>query len=223
MSGDAILLSKYKKNRPENAFREVVSTREVYGEKWRIFGLKIFRVLWETPESRFGSFAGRLPGPRSFRVFWETHACAFLSLWYQLLPLGLISAYNERGLQCFEDDLSFASQACLVMIQEGFRRVWPSHFHFRLRSLPQFVVTDSIWPYQLHWNSYPGTWQWKESTSSSSFPLRVTGCSVAVLSLKILAFRLRMFSPCSAELLSRSDVFSRSCRKLCKRRAKSSV
>ena len=33
MSVDAILLSKYKKNRPENAFREVVSTREVYGEK----------------------------------------------------------------------------------------------------------------------------------------------------------------------------------------------
>ena len=33
MSVDAILLSKYEKNRPENAFREVVSTREVYGEK----------------------------------------------------------------------------------------------------------------------------------------------------------------------------------------------
>ena len=33
MSADAILLSKYKKNRPENAFREVVRTREVYGEK----------------------------------------------------------------------------------------------------------------------------------------------------------------------------------------------
>ena len=57
MSADAILSSKYKKNRPENAFREVVSTREVYGGKWR-----------------FGSFAGRFPGPRSFRVFWETHA-----------------------------------------------------------------------------------------------------------------------------------------------------
>ena len=69
ISADAILLSKYKKNRPENAFQEVVSTREVYGEKWRIF-----RVLWETPESRIGSFAGRFPGPRSFRVFWETHA-----------------------------------------------------------------------------------------------------------------------------------------------------
>ena len=34
MLADAILLSKYKKNRPENAFREVVSTREVYGEKF---------------------------------------------------------------------------------------------------------------------------------------------------------------------------------------------
>ena len=33
MSADAILISKYKKNRPENAFREVVSTREVYGGK----------------------------------------------------------------------------------------------------------------------------------------------------------------------------------------------
>ena len=33
MSADAILLSKYKKNRPENAFREVVSTREFYGKK----------------------------------------------------------------------------------------------------------------------------------------------------------------------------------------------
>ena len=65
MSADAILISKYKKNRPENAFREVVSTREVYGEKWRIFGLKIFRVLWETPESRFGSFAGRFPRART--------------------------------------------------------------------------------------------------------------------------------------------------------------
>ena len=30
---DAILLSKYKKNRPEKRFREVVSTHEVYGEK----------------------------------------------------------------------------------------------------------------------------------------------------------------------------------------------
>ena len=33
MSADAILLSKYKNNRHENAFGEVVSTREVYGEK----------------------------------------------------------------------------------------------------------------------------------------------------------------------------------------------
>ena len=33
MSADAILLSKYKKNRPEKSFREVVSTREVYGGK----------------------------------------------------------------------------------------------------------------------------------------------------------------------------------------------
>ena len=74
MSADAILLSKYKKNRPENAFQEVVSTREVYGENDVFFRLKIFRVLWETPESRFGSFAGWFPGPRSFRVFWETHA-----------------------------------------------------------------------------------------------------------------------------------------------------
>ena len=75
MSADAILLSKYKKNRPENAFRDVVSTREIYGGKWRIFRAQLtFRVLWETPESRFGSFSGRFPGPRSFRVFWETHA-----------------------------------------------------------------------------------------------------------------------------------------------------
>ena len=33
LSVDAILLNKYKKNRPEKAFREVVSTREVYGKK----------------------------------------------------------------------------------------------------------------------------------------------------------------------------------------------
>ena len=36
-------------------------------------------MLWETPESRFGSFAGRFPGPRSFRVFWETQAWTLLS------------------------------------------------------------------------------------------------------------------------------------------------
>ena len=74
MSADAILLSKYEKNTTENAFREVESTREIYGGKWRIFRAQILRVLWETPESSFGSFAGRFPGPRSFRVFWESHA-----------------------------------------------------------------------------------------------------------------------------------------------------
>ena len=63
--------------------------KSVFG-RWRVpvkftekndvfFGLKIFRVLWETPESRFGSFTGRFSGPRSFRVFWETHA------WCELL------------------------------------------------------------------------------------------------------------------------------------------
>ena len=74
MSADAILLSKYKKNRPENAFREVASTREVYGEKWRIFRAQNFSGALRNTQSRFGSFAGRFPGPRSFRVFWETHA-----------------------------------------------------------------------------------------------------------------------------------------------------
>ena len=45
MSADAILLTKYKKNTHENAFREVMSTREVYGENDVFFGLKICRVL----------------------------------------------------------------------------------------------------------------------------------------------------------------------------------
>ena len=53
------------------------------GKMTYFFGLKNFQVLWETPKSRFGSFAGRFagrfPGPRSFLVFWETHAWSVLA------------------------------------------------------------------------------------------------------------------------------------------------
>ena len=67
MSADAILFSKYKKNRPENAFREVVSTREVYGEKWRIFrGQKFSGVLRNTRKS-FRELCGAVSGPE-----WKT-------------------------------------------------------------------------------------------------------------------------------------------------------
>ena len=66
MSADAILLSKYKKNRPENAFREVVSTREVYGEKWRIFrGQKFSGALRNTRKS-FRELCGAVSGPEKF-------------------------------------------------------------------------------------------------------------------------------------------------------------
>ena len=66
MSADAILLSKYKKNRPENAFRKVVSTREVYGEKWRIFrGQKFSGALRNTRKS-FRELCGAVSGPEKF-------------------------------------------------------------------------------------------------------------------------------------------------------------
>ena len=65
-------------------------------------------------------------------------SCASLSSWYQLLPMDLISAFNER-LQVFCGWLLFRLfwvlqvKACPVMVQEAFRWVWSSHFHFRLR------------------------------------------------------------------------------------------
>ena len=78
MSADAILLSKYKKNRPENAFREVVSTREVYGGKMTYFsGSEFFGCFEKHPKvvsgalrggfrarEVFGSFEKRTPGNR---------------------------------------------------------------------------------------------------------------------------------------------------------------
>ena len=33
-----------------------------------------YRALWETRQSRFGSFTGQFSCPRSFRVFWETQS-----------------------------------------------------------------------------------------------------------------------------------------------------
>ena len=66
MSADAILLSKDKKNGPENVFREVVSTREVYGGKWRIFrGQKSSGALRNTRKS-FRELCGAVSGPEKF-------------------------------------------------------------------------------------------------------------------------------------------------------------
>ena len=52
-------------------------------------------------------------------------ACASLSSWYQLLPMDLISASNERlqvicGWLLFRLGI-FQVKACLVMVQEAFR------------------------------------------------------------------------------------------------------
>ena len=66
MSADAILLSKYKKNRPENAFREVVSTREVYGEKWRIFRGQNFSGALRNTRKSFRELCGAVSGPEKF-------------------------------------------------------------------------------------------------------------------------------------------------------------
>ena len=66
MSADAILLSKYKKNRPENAFREVVSTREVYGEKWRIFRAQNFSGALRNTRKSFREVCGTVSGPEKF-------------------------------------------------------------------------------------------------------------------------------------------------------------
>ena len=63
MSADAILLSKYKKNRPEKRFREVVSTREVYGEKWRIFRAQHFSGALRNTRKSFRELCGAVSGP----------------------------------------------------------------------------------------------------------------------------------------------------------------
>ena len=65
MSADAILLSKYKKNRPENAFWEVVSTREIYGEKWRIFRAQNFSGALRNRFS-FRELRGTVSGSEKF-------------------------------------------------------------------------------------------------------------------------------------------------------------
>ena len=52
--------------RPENAVREVVSTREVYGDKWRIFrGQKFSGALRNTRKS-FRELCGAVSGPEKF-------------------------------------------------------------------------------------------------------------------------------------------------------------
>ena len=59
----------YKKNSPENAFWEVVSTRNVYGEKWRIFLAQNFSgALRNTRKIFQGLYES------GFRVFWKKHA-----------------------------------------------------------------------------------------------------------------------------------------------------
>ena len=68
MSAVAILLSKYKKNRPENAFREVVSTREIYGKKWRIFRVQSFSGALRNTRKSFRELCGigTVSGPEKF-------------------------------------------------------------------------------------------------------------------------------------------------------------
>ena len=66
MPADAILLSKYKKNRPENAFREVVSTREIYGKKWRIFRAQNFSGALRNTRKSFRELYGTVSGPEKF-------------------------------------------------------------------------------------------------------------------------------------------------------------
>ena len=66
MSADAILLRKYKKNRPDNAFREVVSTREVYGEKWHIFRAQNFSGALRNTRKSFQELCGTVSGPEKF-------------------------------------------------------------------------------------------------------------------------------------------------------------
>ena len=66
MSADAILLSKYKKNRRENAFREVESTREVYGEKWCIFRAQNFSGALRNTGKSIRELCGTVSGPEKF-------------------------------------------------------------------------------------------------------------------------------------------------------------
>ena len=66
MSADAILISKYKKNRPENAFREVVSTREVYGGKWRSFRAQNFSGALRYTRKSFRELCGTVSEPEKF-------------------------------------------------------------------------------------------------------------------------------------------------------------
>ena len=66
MSADAILLSKYKKNRPEKSFREVVSTREVYGGKWRISQAQNFSGALRNTRKSSRELCGTVSGPEKF-------------------------------------------------------------------------------------------------------------------------------------------------------------
>ena len=66
MLADAISLSKYKKNRPENAFREVVSTREVYGEKWRIFQAQNFSGALRNTRKSLRELCWTVSRPKKF-------------------------------------------------------------------------------------------------------------------------------------------------------------
>ena len=66
MSVDAILLSKYKKNRPENAFREVVRTREIYEKKWRIFRAQNFSGVLRNTRKSFRELCETVSGPEKF-------------------------------------------------------------------------------------------------------------------------------------------------------------
>ena len=77
MSADAISLSKYKKNRPENAFREVVSTREIYGKKWRIFRAQNFSGALRNTRKSFRELCGTVSGPEKFSGLLRNARLAF--------------------------------------------------------------------------------------------------------------------------------------------------
>ena len=119
--GGRHFIKQVQEKQTRKSFREVVSTREVYGKNDVFLGLKIFRVLWETPESRLGSFAGRFPGPRSFRVFWETHARPEFfeyaqSVCFVLSTIIIIIMHSQNGFSFLMGSIPFVFVSSLVSL-----------------------------------------------------------------------------------------------------------
>ena len=95
--------------------------------------------------------------PRQHPLSW-----ALFSSSRQVCPVFLVSASRSRrqvflGLPLFLFPCGFQVGVCLVMLENGFRSVWPIRPHFLFMTsastracwvppLPQVPVADGIWP-----------------------------------------------------------------------------